>query len=78
MADQLYAEAEGRERLGNLGRTKYFELLKVGRSAEAKEAEKGLRSVQIGRRRMVPQSEIDRFIARELDGSTSSDPRPAA
>lgn len=67
MADRLYDEAEGRERLGNLGRTKYFELLKDGQ----------LRSVKVGRRRMVPQSEIDRFIARQLD-ATSSDPKSAA
>jgi excisionase family DNA binding protein len=66
MADQLYDETEGRERLGNLGRTKYFELLKNGE----------LRSVKIGRRRMVPASEIERFITRQLD--QPADPKPAA
>lgn len=56
MAERLLDEAEGRHMLGNLGRTKYFELIKA----------KELRSVKVGRRRMVPVSEVQRYIERHM------------
>lgn len=56
--DCLLDEANAMKALGNIGRTTFYELL------SGKSEEKGyLRSVKIGRRRMVPQSEIDRYIA---------------
>ncbi len=56
MAERLLDETEGRHMLGNLGRTKYFELIKA----------KELRSVKVGRRRMVPVSEVQRYIERQM------------
>lgn len=57
-AEELCNEERARELLGGIGHTKYYALL---RPKEGQPAE--LRSVQIGRRRFVPRSEIDRFIA---------------
>lgn len=51
--DMLNDEENSRRKLGGIGHTKFYELLRDGE----------LRSVRIGRRRFVPQSEIDRFIA---------------
>lgn len=61
MAERLLDEQEGRRALGGLGRTKYFELLRT----------RQLRSVKIGRRRMVPASEIDAYIARRMAEETT-------
>lgn len=52
--DQLRDLPGTQSRLGNVGRTKLFELIARGE----------LRSVKIGRRRFVPQSEIDAYIER--------------
>lgn len=51
--DTLLNEQATRERLGGIGHTKFFDLIKSGE----------LRTVTIGRRRFVPSSEVDRFIA---------------
>lgn len=48
------------ERLGGIGRTTLFELIRTGK----------LRSVKVGKRRMVPDSEIDAYIAALLEQST--------
>lgn len=50
--DRLLEETETRQRLGQIGRTKLWELTRSG----------DLRSVKLGRRRMYPESEIERFI----------------
>lgn len=50
----LYAEKQVRERLGGLGRTKCYELLRSGE----------LRSVQIGRRRFVPAAALTEYVER--------------
>jgi excisionase family DNA binding protein len=52
----LYDEKRARERLGGIGHTKYYALLASGE----------LRSVQIGRRRLVPAVAIEEFIERRL------------
>lgn len=52
MTLQLYDEHNTRQRLGNIGRTKYFELIGTGE----------LRSVKIGRRRLVLADSIDAYI----------------
>lgn len=50
----LYAEKQARERLGGLGRTKFYELLAAGE----------LESVQVGRRRFVPAGAIEAYVDR--------------
>jgi excisionase family DNA binding protein len=50
----LYDERGAREQLGNIGRSKLFELLASGE----------LRSVHIGRRRLIPATAIDEYAAR--------------
>lgn len=57
MNDKLHDIESTKAQLGGLGRTTVFELLRTG----------ALRSVKVGKRRMVPQSEIDRYIAGLLD-----------
>lgn len=52
--DSLHALPKAQEQLGYIGRTKVFELIKRGE----------LETVKIGRRRLVPQSSIDRYITR--------------
>ncbi len=54
--DRLNNEAEAREQLGGISRTTLYQLFGRGE----------LLTVKIGRRRMVPQSEINRFIERNL------------
>ncbi len=51
--EMLNDEENSRQKLGGIGHTKFYQLIRDGE----------LRSVRIGRRRFVPQSEIDRFIA---------------
>jgi excisionase family DNA binding protein len=63
MADRLLTVNESLDRL-NIGRTAFYQLVKAGQ----------LRTVTLGRRRLVAESEIDRFIR---DASTSQ-PAPAA
>lgn len=55
--DRLNDLPRSQEQLGNLGRTKLFELIRNG----------DLASVKIGRRRMIPQSSIDAYVARLRD-----------
>lgn len=55
--DRLNDIEATQELLGRVGRTTVFELIRT----------KKLRSVKVGKRRMVPQSEIDRYIAGLLD-----------
>lgn len=50
--ERLHDEAATRERLGGIGRSKYYELISTG----------VLRSVKIGRRRMVPETAIAEYI----------------
>ncbi|MCA9241420.1 MAG: helix-turn-helix domain-containing protein [Planctomycetales bacterium] len=52
MVDQLNNIERAREKLGGLGRTRVFELLRTGQ----------LQSVKIGRRRLIPDSAIQRYI----------------
>jgi uncharacterized protein (UPF0261 family) len=59
--DNLNAIPATQERLGNMGRTKLFELIRSGE----------LKSVTIGRRRFVADSEIDRFIASKVERPAS-------
>ena len=54
MIDTLNNIEQASEKLGGLGRTRLFELLRTGE----------LRSVKIGRRRMIPDSSI----AQNIDG----------
>lgn len=56
MNEQLLTVDEAKDRLG-IGRTKFYEYLGNG----------SLRAVRLGRRRMVPASEVDRFIARAME-----------
>jgi excisionase family DNA binding protein len=42
--------------LGKIGRTKVFELIKAGE----------IRAVKLGRRTVIPVTELDAFIARQL------------
>lgn len=51
--DKLNCIEETQQKLGNLGRTRVFSLLASGE----------LKSVKIGRRRFVPESEINAYIA---------------
>lgn len=62
MNDRLHDITGVRTQLGGIGRTTAFELIRTGQ----------LRSVKIGRRRMVPQSEIDAYIRRHLDLNATS------
>lgn len=50
--DTLNNIEQASEKLGGLGRTRLFELLRTGE----------LRSVKIGRRRMIPDSSIAQYI----------------
>lgn len=52
MIDTLNNIEQASEKLGGLGRTRLFELLRTGE----------LRSVKIGRRRMIPDSSIAQYI----------------
>lgn len=54
MIDQLNNIEQTSEKLGGLGRTRVFDLLRTGELA----------SVKIGRRRMIPDSAIAAYIAR--------------
>lgn len=56
MNDKLRDIEATRDRLGGIGRTTLFELIRT----------KELASVKVGRRRMIPQSQIDRYIERGL------------
>ena len=56
MNDRLYDIEDTRERLGGIGRSTLFLLLKTQQ----------IGSVKVGRRRMVPQSQIDAYIERNL------------
>lgn len=56
MSDRLHDIEDSRVQLGGIGRTTMFELIRTGQ----------IRSVKIGRRRMIPQSQIDAYIARQL------------
>jgi excisionase family DNA binding protein len=57
MNDRLRDIPSTQEQLGNVGRTTVFELIRKGE----------LRSVKVGKRRLVPQSQIDAYIAGLLD-----------
>lgn len=61
MAPQLLNETQVRETLGDLGRTKLYELTATGR----------IRSVKIGRRRFWPASAIDDYLL-SLDEANDS------
>lgn len=52
MVDQLNSIEAASEKLGGLGRTRVFDLLRTGELA----------SVKIGRRRMIPDSAIRQYI----------------
>ena len=52
MLDKLNNIEEAQQKLGGLGRTRIFHLLQTGE----------LRSVKIGRRRMIPDSSIAQYI----------------
>lgn len=52
MTDQLNNIEQTGEKLGRLGRTRVFDLIRSGQLA----------SVKIGRRRMVPDSAIQQYI----------------
>lgn len=54
MADKLNDIEATQDRLGNISRTKTFELIRNG----------DLPSVKIGRRRLVPDSAIDAYLER--------------
>lgn len=55
--DKLLQQEETRQRLGGIGRTKLWELDRSGQ----------LRGVNIGRRRLYPESEVQALIARLCD-----------
>ena len=55
--DELHDIETVRRLLGGLGRTTVFQMIRMGE----------LGSVRVGRRRMVPQSEIDRYIAERVE-----------
>lgn len=57
MGDVLNSIPSTQEQLGDVGRTTVFELIRTGE----------LPSIKVGRRRMVPQSSIDNYIARQMD-----------
>jgi excisionase family DNA binding protein len=61
MNDKLLDIEATQEQLGGLGRTTVFELIRAGK----------LRSVKVGKRRMIPQSQIDAYIAGLLDQPTA-------
>lgn len=65
MNAQLHDEKATRLRLGSIGRSKFYELVASGE----------LRSVKIGKRRLVPEQAICEYIAR-LERQAS--PAPAA
>lgn len=52
MVDQLNNIEQTGEKLGGLGRTRVFDLIRTGQLA----------SVKIGRRRMVPDSAIEHYV----------------
>lgn len=49
----LFSEAEGREALGGLGRSKFYELIRDGE----------IQIVKIGRRTFVARDELERYVA---------------
>lgn len=57
--DKLLKQEEARQRLGDIGRTKLWQLDKSGQ----------LRGVNIGRRRLYPESEVERLIERLRDSA---------
>lgn len=57
MGEYLEAEPAARQRLGGIGKTKFYELLAAGE----------LRSVRLGRRRLVVGGSIDEYIGRLQD-----------
>lgn len=59
--DRLNNLDSTREQLGGIGRTLVFDLIRTGQ----------LRAVKIGRRTMIPQSQIDAYIARQLAGDAA-------
>ena len=66
MNNQLLNLEDAQKRLGGLGRTSMFGLLKAGQ----------LKAVRIGRRTMIPESEIADYIRRKIEGPGSQcDPR---
>lgn len=65
MNAQLHDEKATRLRLGSIGRSKFYELVSSGE----------LRSVKIGKRRLVPEQAICEYIARLERQAT---PTPAA
>jgi excisionase family DNA binding protein len=54
MNERLHDEKAARERLGGIGRSLFWELI----------SSKELRSVKIGKRRLVPEQAICEYIAR--------------
>lgn len=64
MSDRLYDIEGTRERLGGIGRTTLFELFRT----------REIGSVKIGRRRLVPQSQIEAYIAKQLEGVSAREP----
>ena len=56
MTNQLLSLPDVQARLGGIGRTSLFGLLRTGE----------LQSVRIGRRTMVPESEVHAFIDRKV------------
>lgn len=60
MNERLLNLTETQHRLGGIGRTSLFGLLRDG----------DLRAVRIGRRTMIPESQIDAYIRRKIEPST--------
>lgn len=59
---RLYDEHEAREQMGGIGRTLFYELIASGQ----------LRSVKIGRRRLVPAEAIEELVDRLSQEQRSS------
>lgn len=57
MSDKLHDTREAQQLLGGIGRTSLFQLIKDGQ----------LGTVKVGRRRMVPDSQIQQYISRNLE-----------
>lgn len=64
---KLY-DIDGVTEVTNLGRTTVFALIKEGK----------LRSVKVGRRRMIPATALDEFIAELEEEQTSNSPKEVA
>jgi len=56
----MYPVEETRERLGGIGHSTFYELVKAGR----------IRTVKLGRRTFVMADEIDRFLATIQEGES--------